>query len=223
MVKEQTFNGIKYLLSYPENFSEKEEYPLVIFLHGAGTRSENTELLRENSCFLNLTNRQGERGYLVAAPLCSVCNWNEVMSDRIALADNLIELPFVDKSKVYLTGNSMGGYGTWELASLRPNLFAAIMPVCGGGIGWRASALKEVPVRAFHGLRDQVVDPIESLQMAKAVNKSGGRAELILFPECEHNCWDAVYTDDKNYDWLLSFTNERVKSPEETLSGKYYG
>jgi predicted peptidase len=223
MIKEQVFKGIKYLTSYPESFCEEKEYPLIIFLHGAGTRSENTELLRENPCFLNLTNRQEERGYLVAAPLCGVCNWNEVMSDLIALAENLTELPFVDKSKVYLTGNSMGGYGTWELGSLRPNLFAAIMPVCGGGIGWRASALKEVPVRAFHGLRDQVVDPIESLQMAKAVNKSGGRAELILFPECEHNCWDAVYTDEKNYDWLLSFENGKGKKTIEKLSGSFFG
>ena len=145
------------------------------------------------------------------------------MSELISLTESLVELPFVDKTRVYLTGNSMGGYGTWELGALRPKLFAALMPVCGGGIPWRAEALKTLPIRTFHGLRDEVVDPIESLQMAKAVNKKGGRAELILFPECEHNCWDAVYTDEANYDWMLSFTARPEQPPVEDLSSTYYG
>ncbi|MEE0927873.1 MAG: prolyl oligopeptidase family serine peptidase [Acutalibacteraceae bacterium] len=222
MIKEEIFKGIKYLTSLPEDFKETQKYPLVIFLHGAGTRSDNTELLRANPCFVNLTERQ-TRGYILVAPLCSVNNWNEIMSELISLTESLVELPFVDKTRVYLTGNSMGGYGTWELGALRPKLFAALMPVCGGGIPWRAEALKTLPIRTFHGLRDEVVDPIESLQMAKAVNKKGGRAELILFPECEHNCWDAVYTDEKNYDWLLSFSAGKCESMVEKLSGSYYG
>ena len=102
-----------------------------------------------------------------------------------------------------LLNSCLGGYGTWELAAIRPEWFAAIMPVCGGGIAAFAQRLAGIPVRAFHGLRDTVVDPAESLQMAKAVNSAGGRAELILFPEAEHNCWDAVYSDESNYDWLL--------------------
>ena len=73
-----------------------------------------------------------------------------------------------------------------------------------------AKQLGDLPIRAFHGLCDKTVDPIESLQMAKAVNCAGGRAELILFPELAHNCWDTVYTDEKNYDWMFSFTNERI-------------
>ena len=72
-----------------------------------------------------------------------------------------------------------------------------------------AKQLGTLPIRAFHGLCDKTVDPIESLQMVKAVNCAGGRAELILFPELAHNCWDAAYTDEKNYDWMFSFTNER--------------
>ena len=145
------------------------------------------------------------------------------MSELICLVELIRNSPFVDKTRVYLTGNSMGGYGTWELGGLRADWFAAIMPVCGGGIPWRAAALQDMPVRTFHGLRDTVVDPIESLQMAKAVNRMGGRAELILYPEFEHNCWDAVYTDEKNYDWLFSFTRKKAITEGETLSGSYYG
>ena len=117
----------------------------------------------------------------------------------------------------------MGGYGTWALATLRAGWFASAMPICGGGIGGFAMNLVNLPIRTFHGLRDQVVDPIESLQMAKTVNQRGGRAELILFPELEHNCWDAVYTDEKNYDWMLSFTARADKPEVEDLSSTYYG
>ena len=87
------------------------------------------------------------------------------------------------------------------------------MPICGGSIPGMAKQLVGLPIRTFHGLRDKTVDPIESLQMVKAVNLTGGYAELFLYPELSHNCWDAVYTDEKNYDWMFSFTNERnVKS-----------
>jgi predicted peptidase len=117
----------------------------------------------------------------------------------------------------------MGGYGTWGLATLRPDWFASAMPVCGGGCAAFARNLVDIPIRAFHGLCDKTVDPIESLQMVKAVNNAGGHAELILFPELAHNCWDAAYSDERNYDWLLSFTTERDKSLVEKLSGNYYG
>ena len=97
------------------------------------------------------------------------------------------------------------------------------MPVCGGGIGGVAKNLVNFPIRTFPGLRDKKVDPIESMQIAKAVNMAGGHAELILFPELAHNCWDAVYSDENNYDWLLSFTTERDQTLVEKLSGAYYG
>ncbi|MBQ8432192.1 MAG: dienelactone hydrolase family protein [Clostridia bacterium] len=132
----------------------------------------------------------------------------------IHLVEHARELPYVDATRLYVTGNSMGGYGTWELSLLRPDWFAASMPVCGGSIPGMAKQLIGLPIRTFHGLCDKTVDPIESLQMAKAVNRAGGRAELILYPELGHNCWDAAYTDEKNYDWLFSFTNERNTTPE---------
>ena len=127
----------------------------------------------------------------------------------IRLVKQMREMPYVDQTRVYLTGNSMGGYGTWSLSMLRPDWFAASMPICGGGAPGMAETLVNLPIRAFHGLCDKTVDPIESLQMAKAVNRAGGHAELILYPELSHNCWDAVYTDERNYDWMFSFTIER--------------
>jgi len=222
MLEEKRFENVTYLLSYPEGFDPAKKYPLVIFLHGAGTRSADTETLRGNGGFLNLQRRQS-RGYVLLAPLCSVNNWNEVMSSLIGLVGLLRAESYIDSTRIHLTGNSMGGYGTWELGSLRPEWFASIMPVCGGGIPWMAASLKDLPIRAFHGLKDQTVDPSESLKMAQAVNRKGGWAELILFPDCAHNCWDRVYTTEENYDWLLSFTNLREAAQAEDLSGARFG
>ena len=117
----------------------------------------------------------------------------------------------------------MGGYGTWALATLHASWFASAMPICGGGVGGFAMNLVNLPIRAFHGLRDQIVDPIESLQMAKAVNMQGGHAELILFPELGHNCFYSVYSDEKNYDWLLSFTAPQDRDLTEDPSLSRYG
>lgn len=222
-MEERVFEGLKYLISYPEGFQEDRKYPLVIFLHGAGTRSETTDRLQQNLCVLNLQKRQDARGYILLAPLCQKGNWYEWMGGLARLVETFREIPYFDKTRIHLTGNSMGGYGTWMLATLHPCWFASAMPVCGGGIAAFAMNLVNLPIRAFHGLRDQVVDPVESLQMAKAVNLHGGRAEMILFPECEHNCWDAVYSDEKNYDWMLSFTVQSDKQVVETLSSTYYG
>ena len=222
-MEEKSFDSLKYLMFYPKDFQKDKKYPLVLFLHGAGTRSETTELLQKNTCLINLRNRQDARGYILLAPLCQNGDWFAWMTPLLHLVGEIRELPYIDTTRLHVTGNSMGGYGTWEFSILRPDWVASAMPICGGGIAGFAKKLVDVPIRTFHGLRDQTVDPIESLQMAKAVNLKGGHAELILFPELAHNCWDTVYSDERNYDWLLSFTTKRDKTLVEALSGDYYG
>ena len=222
-MEEKIFEELKYLISYPKGFQEDKKYPLVIYLHGAGSRGETTDYLKNNStCVKNLLKRQEERGYILIAPLCKRGTWCEWMSILVRLVKAYRQISYIDETHVHLTGNSMGGYGTWTLATLHPNWFASAMPLCGGGIAGFAMNLMNLPIRAFHGLRDKTVDPIESLQMAKAVNMHGGRAELILFPEFAHNCWDEVYSDEKNYDWLLSFTARQDNSAVEDISTTYY-
>lgn len=216
-MEEKFFEGITYLISYPEGFCENKKCPLLIFLHGRGARSASTEKLHRYPSLSHLQKRQNERGYILLAPHCKSGNWSEWMATLLRLVAVFRSLPYVDETRLYLTGNSMGGYGTWELAALRAHWFAAAMPICGGGIGALANELADLPIRTFHGLCDQTVDPIESLQMAKAVNNFGGHAELILFPKLSHNCWDAVYTNEENYDWLFSFTNERNMDLSERL------
>ena len=222
-MEEKIFEGLTYLISYPKGFDENKKYPLVILLHGAGCREETTESLRANGNLKSILARQNERGYILLAPLCKRGTWNEWMLLLVRLVEKYRGAPYIDEARVHLTGYSMGGYGTWTLASLYPNWFASAMPICGGGIGGFAMNLVNLPIRAFHGLCDTVVDPIESLQMAKAVNLHGGHAELILFPDLRHNCFYTVYSDEKNYDWLLSFTAHADEPETENLSGACYG
>ena len=222
-MEEKIFEGLKYMISYPQGFVEDKKYPLVIFLHGAGTRLETTDILRRNECLTSIRARQDARGYIVLAPLCARGDWNEWMRPLIRLLEQTRELPYIDKTRVHVTGNSMGGYGSWELSMLRPDWIASAMPICGGGIGGFAKYLVDIPIRTFHGLCDKTVDPIESLQMVKAVNMAGGHAELILYPHLAHDCWTTVYSDDRNFDWLLAFTTERDKTLVEELTGSYYG
>ncbi|MBR2634762.1 MAG: hypothetical protein IKD31_04205 [Clostridia bacterium] len=217
-MEEKFFEELTYLISYPKDFQEGKKYPLLLFLHGRGARGATTEKLHRYPSLMHLLERQDERGFLLVAPHCSRGDWNEWMGHLIRLIEQMREYSYVDKTRLYLTGNSMGGYGTWALSMLRAHWFAAAMPLCGGGIAGGAKNYEALPIRAFHGLRDKVVDPIDSLQMAKAICSAGGHAELILFPKLAHNCWDTVYTDEKNYDWLFSFTNERSSEVTERLS-----
>ena len=222
-MEEKVFEGLTYLISYPQGFCEEKKYPLVVFLHGAGSREETTESLRSSKVLKSFLDRQDERGYVLLAPLCKRGTWNEWMMLLVRLVEKYRGISYIDETRIHLTGYSMGGYGTWALATLYPNWFASAMPICGGASAGFAMNLVNLPIRAFHGLRDQTVDPIESLQMAKAVNLQGGHAELILFPELGHTCFYSVYSDEKNYDWLLAFTTERDKTLVEQLSGDYYG
>lgn len=222
-MEEKVFQGLQYLISYPNGFREDEKYPLIIFLHGAGYRGKSTERLKENTCVEKLIKRQDERGYVVLAPFCPRGTWYEWMMILVQMVKEYRSLSYIDETRIYLTGNSMGGYGTWALATLYPHWFAAIMPICGGGIPGFAMNLVELPIRTFHGLQDTIVDPIESIQMVKAVNRLGGHAELTLFPDRAHNCWGRVYNNEENYDWLLSFTAPQDRDPEEDPSLNYYG
>jgi predicted peptidase len=214
-MEERNFEELGYLISYPEGFCEEQKYPLVVFLHGRGGRSKSLEQLKQYPSIRHLLNQQKKSGYILLAPHCNRGNWGEWMAILLRLIEDFRERPFVDKTRLYLTGNSMGGYGTWELATLRASWFASAMPLCGGGIPGMANEFGTLPIRAFHGLCDETVDPIESLQMVKAVNKFGGCAELILFPKLAHNCWDTVYTDESNFDWMFSFTNLRDTAEAE--------
>ena len=140
----------------------------------------------------------------IVAPQCCGDTWFELFETLIDFAENMANESGVDKSRIYLTGVSMGAYAAWQLAMTKPDMFAALVPVCGGGMYWNAARLKNIPIRAFHGALDTTVLPEESVHMVAAVNNSGGKAELTVYPDMAHNSWERAFADDEMWKWMLS-------------------
>lgn len=193
---------LKYVVRFPDEFSEAERYPVIFFLHGAGTRGEDLNLLCGNPYF-SLTAQKKAFPFVTVAPLCSADTWYDLWEQVKKLVGEIAVLPYVDADRIYLMGASMGGYGTWQLAMSMPEVFAAAVPICGGGMYWNAARLAAVPVWAFHGAKDPVVLPEESVKMVDAVNRSGGNAKLTIYPENGHDAWSDTYSNEDVFAWLL--------------------
>jgi predicted peptidase len=131
----------------------------------------------------------------------------ETSSDSLALAvdivRDLIEQKKADPTRIYITGLSMGGYGTWDAIARYPDLFAAAVPICGGGDPKTAPRFKQLPVWCFHGGRDGVVKPERSREMVKALEQSGGKPKYTEYPEAGHDSWTATYANPELHQWLF--------------------
>jgi len=114
----------------------------------------------------------------------------------------------IDENRIYVTGLSMGGYGTWDLAIKYPNRFAAIAPVCGGGDPTKASVLKDLPIWVFHGAKDEVVTLDKSQVMVDAIEKTGGSVKFTIYPEANHDSWTETYNNPELYEWFLAQSRE---------------
>jgi len=196
--------SIKYLLYLPKGYGEKEKkWPLMMFLHGAGERGGNLNKVKVHGP-PKIVEAGKDLPFIIVSPQCPKDDWwTERDDELIHLLDDIQKRYDVDAERVYLTGLSMGGYGTWTLASTYPERFAAIVPICGGGkrfFGWR---LKDVPVWAFHGGKDSVVPLSESEEMIQAVKRGGGNAKLTIYPEANHDSWTKTYDNPELYKWLL--------------------
>jgi len=194
-----------YLLYLPPGYGEKEQkWPLIMFLHGAGERGDNLELVKKHGP-PKLIEQGKDFPFIIVSPQCPRgIWWPEKLDTLVALLDEIESKYAVDADRVYLTGLSMGGFGTWSLACRHPQRFAAVAPICGGGQWFLANRLKNVPVWAFHGARDRVVPLDQSKSMVEAVKRAGGDAKLTVYPEAQHDSWTATYDNPKLYEWFLS-------------------
>mgnify|MGYP006294855087 CR=1 FL=1 len=202
-----TIDSMNYYLYVPDSYFESgENIPFMLFLHGAGERGKDLtkvktwgppKIAEENEDF----------PFLMVAPQCPAEVW-WTDDDQIETLQKLVARSLkyykIDKKRVYLTGLSMGGYGTWKLASQTPETFTAIAPICGGGKPEWGCKLKNIPIWAFHGKKDQVVSVEESKTMVKAVQNCGGEeVRLTIYPETGHDSWKQAYNDENLFDWLL--------------------
>ena len=210
-IKTNVFEGIQYAVRYPNGYTEGEKYPVILFLHGAGSRGEDISNVTTHS-FLHRPDKWPDFKFIIVAPLCHENTWFDLFERLKRFSYFIAGQDWADASRFYLTGNSMGGYGTWQLAMSMPELFAAIAPLCGGGMYWNAGRLANVPVWAFHGARDKSVFMEESVKMVNAVNKRGGNARLTIYPENGHNCWTDTYGNPALYEWFLTHTNSNAQS-----------
>ena len=222
-IKIDQSENVKYIIRFPDGYKNGDRFPVIIFLHGAGSRGNDINILKNNPYF-NIINKHVEFPFITVAPQCSQNTWFDMFEQLKRFVFKIYDENFTDKNKIYLMGASMGGYGTWQLAMSLPELFAAIVPICGGGMYWNASRLVNVPVWAFHGAKDTTVFKEESIKLIDAVNECGGKAKLTIYPENGHDAWSDTYNSHEVFRWLLSNTNKNnVQLIDKYKDGNIYG
>ena len=220
-MEELNYKKVAYVMKKPTTFNKNERYPLVIFLHGAGGRAASLEYLHNHE-FFKLATPFCSSAVLVA-PKCSENSWFNLFERLQELAEMLSKLPFIDPTRVYLIGNSMGGYATWQLAMSKPELFAGIVPICGGGMYWNGAQLKNMGVWAFHGSEDKIVRVEESVKMVESIQKHGGNAKITIYQGVEHNAWSRTFANEKMWDWLFSLQNQYASVKDEYTNAEKFG
>jgi predicted peptidase len=201
----------QYLLFLPEGYEKDstQRWPLLLFLHGSGESGVDLEKVKAHGP-PKLIEAGKKFPFIVISPQAPPQNgWKaEVLK---AMLDDLKKKYRVDNDRVYLTGLSMGGYGTWDLAEKYPDEFAAIAPICGGGDPQRTWKLRHMPVWCFHGAKDNVVPLASSQAMVDEARKYNPDIRFTIYPEANHNSWEITYNNDSLYTWLLAQKKFRYK------------
>ena len=199
-----------YLLFLPRDYEARgaKRWPLIVFLHGAGERGTNVELVTKHGPPKRVA-ADPDFPFVVLSPQCPPgTTWN--LDTLEALLDDTLARHAVDPKRVYLTGLSMGGFGSWAWAAANPERFAAVVPICGGGdpipvrlmSGRRRDALAKLPIWCFHGAKDNVVALAESQRMIDAYKSIGNEVRLTVYPEAGHDSWTETYANPELYSWL---------------------
>ena len=215
VVREVTLD---YLMFLPQDYGKEQgkKWPLMLFLHGAGERGSDVNKVKVHGPPKIVENKK-DFPFILVSPQCPENKWWEPQ-EVIALLDEVQSKYKVDPDRVYLTGLSMGGFGTWETATQYPERFAAIVPICGGGRPYSAARLKNLPAWVFHGEKDNVVPIKRSEEMVDALKKAGGDVKFTRYPEAGHDSWTETYNNPELYDWFLKHT--RGQKAESALIGK---
>jgi predicted peptidase len=217
---------LKYRLLLPPDYDPETKYPLVLLLHGAGERGDdNTKQLIHGVAELTKPENRKKYPCFLVAPQCPEGKkWVEVdwgadshvmpkdPSEPLRLALELLDALqkdySIDKSRLYVTGLSMGGFGTWDAISRKPDTFAAAVPVCGGGDEKQAEKIAKVPIWAFHGAKDGAVKPARSRNMVEALKKAGGMPKYTEYKDVGHDSWVPAYKDAEMMGWLFGQKKE---------------
>src|SRR5260370_24027181 len=204
----------KYVLFVPHDYKGDKAYPLILFLHGAGEREGGKKAPVEVGIGPAIT-KPGEEHFqfFVLIPRCGANpgkpiagNWGADGPDAqraLAMLEDVKKSYQIDAKRVYLTGLSMGGFGTWSLAAKYPERWAAIVPICGGGNPAEAEKIKDIPCWCFHGAADPAVKVESSRSMIAALKAAGGHPKYDEYPGVGHDSWVKAYSTPDLYEWLL--------------------
>ena len=223
---EKFTNGKGDTLQYRQLFPDYDtirKFPLVIFLHGSGERGNDNEAQLKWGVrnFASDQNMQLHPAFVIAPQCPENLSWSSFSNRKngsnimlenspskpmellIELIHDLVKRFRVDTNRIYITGLSMGGFGTFDAIERYPGLFAAAVPVCGGGDISKAVSIKNIPIWIFHGAEDAAVDPSFSLNMIQALTKAGAHPGYTQYPEVGHFSWIAAYSDPLMMEWLF--------------------
>lgn len=205
-------SSLKYILTTPSNYDKSEKLPLMVFLHGAGERGEDLNALKRYCIPKLFTQNQDYDGLRVItlSPLCpQERTWYDYKWEVISLIDEIASEYNVERDQISLSGISMGGFGAWEIALQAPDMFSAIAPICGGGMNWRGWYVRNIPIRVYHGRRDDIVPISQSEAMVNSVRLQGGNVEFTVFDDLGHCCWDRAFEETDLIKWLANSKKQR--------------
>jgi len=213
---------LRYRVLKPEDYDPKKSYPLVLFFHGAGERGDDNEkqLIHGVPEFAKPANRKQYPCFLVAPQCPDKQRWVEVdwgalshkqpaepsepMRLTLELLPALQKEFSIDPQRIYVTGLSMGSFGTWDIIARKPELFAAAVPICGGADEATAPKIAKLPIWAFHGEKDGAVKTVRSRNMIEALKKAGGEPKYTEYPGVGHDSWGPTYRDPEVFKWLFA-------------------
>jgi predicted peptidase len=204
---------IRYLLFVPQDYkADGKPWPLMLFLHGLGESSDDDLSRVKVHGPASFVEERPDFPFVLVTPQLPPPpgQLNDVPTawqpePLVQLLDHVMAQLNIDRTRVYCTGLSMGGFGTWRLVAAHPERFAAALPICGGGDpAVMAQSLRRVPIWAFHGALDPLIPLCRSEEMVHAVRRAGGDARLTVYPDVAHDSWKRAYANAEVYDWLLS-------------------
>jgi predicted esterase len=212
-----------YLLSLPDGYNAdtSKKWPLVMFLHGSGERGNDIGKVEVNGP-PKLVAAGKKFPFILVSPQAKEDEDGWEPENLYHLLVYLKKTYRADPDRIYLTGLSMGGFGTWKLATNHPEEFAAIVPICGGGDTSMAWRLRYTPVWCFHGALDNVVPVSKDEQMVASVRKYNPSVKFTVYPDLYHNSWERTYNNDSLYTWLLAqkkFRYREIKLNPKALTG----
>lgn len=196
--------SLPYLLYLPESYDAEGKWPLMLYLHGSGERGTDLELIKRHGPPKLIAEGQSFPCIIVSPQCAQFEGWMTKLHVLGLLLAEIESTYSVDTNNIYVTGNSMGGFGTWGLAIAYPQRFAAIAPIGGGGDPSAVCALKDLPVWTFHGANDTVIPVEYTEQMVERLKGCGGNVQFTIYPDADHDAWTRTYANPQLYTWLFT-------------------